>query len=145
MGFDENMGVEGRDPKRDETGSGPAGNRPRDVFHALIVVCAWVLFFYGWYRVLPITRHSDAGWAILVILVVSLCTVGLTLGWIRYNLGIYHRKGPRRTIPDIPERFDKDALGNDLVHEGWQALRASRLITVAVDGEKRKTYSDRED
>lgn len=116
----------------------------RNGLHALIVACTWVLFFYWWSSVLPATRRSDAAWAILAILVVSLCTVVLTLGWVRYNLGIYRRKGPRRKIPDVSERIVADALGRDLVHGGWEALRASRLITVAVDGENRKTLSARE-
>ena len=116
----------------------------RDGLHALIVFCAWVLFFYWWYCVLPATLLSDAVSAILAILVVSLCTVILTLGWVQYNLGIYRRKGPRRKIPDVSERVVADALGRDLVHGGWEALRASRLITVSVDGENRKTLSARE-
>ncbi|MBF8259511.1 MAG: hypothetical protein HW377_1885, partial [Actinobacteria bacterium] len=94
----------------------------RDGLHALIVVCTWVLFFYWWSCVLPTTLLSDAALAILAILVVSLCTVVLTLGWVRYNLGIYRRKGPRRKIPDAPERFVVDALGRDLVHGEWDAL-----------------------
>lgn len=117
----------------------------RGGLHALLIVCTWVLFFYWWSLVLPATRLSDAAWAILAILVVSLCTVVLTLGWVRYNLGIHRRKGPRRKNPDVPEVFAMDALGRDLVHGGWEALRASRRITVAVDGENRKTLSTRED
>ncbi len=117
----------------------------RDGLHALIVVCTWVLFFYWWYCVLPATLLSDVAGALLAIVIVSLCTVVLTLGWVRYNRGIYRRKGPRRKIPDVSERFVVDALGRDLVHEGWEALRASRLISVSVDGENRKTLSARED
>jgi len=130
--------------------TGRAGASPkrrgsmRDGLHALIVLCTWVLFFYWWSCVLPITHLSDAAWAILAILVVSLCTVVLTLGWVRYNLGIYRRKGPRRRNVDVPERYTVDGLGRDLVHSGWEAQRASRLITVSVDGENRKTLSARE-
>jgi len=117
----------------------------RDAFHALIVVCTWVLFFYGWYRVLPATPLSDGVWAIFGILVVLVCTVVITLGWVRYNVGLYRRKGPRRKITDVSERVVADALGRDLVHGGWEALRASRRITVSVDGENHKTFSTRED
>ena len=113
----------------------------RDGLHALVVVCTWVLFFYWWYCVLPVTFLSDAALAILAILVVSLCTVALTLGWVRYNLGIYRRKGPRLKNSDVPEVFAMDALGRDLVHAGWEAQRASRLITVSIDGENRKAFS----
>lgn len=131
--------------------TGRAGGRTRrrwsmrDGLHALIVVCTWVLFFYWWSCVLPTTLLSDAALAILSILGVSLCTVALTMGWVRYNLGIYRRKGPRRKNPDVLEVFAMDALGRELVHAGWEAQRASRLITVSVDGENRKTYSARED
>jgi hypothetical protein len=111
----------------------------------LIVVCTWALFFYGWFRVLPATPLSDGVWAILGILVVSVCTVVITLGWVRYNVGLYRRKGPRRKITDVSERVVSDALGRDLVHGGWEALRASRRITVSVDGENHKTFSTRED
>ena len=127
---------------------GDRARRPgtvRNAFHVLIVVSTWGLFFYWWSIVLPSTLPGDGALAILVILVVLLCTVVLTLGWVRYNLGIYRRKGPRRKIPDAPERFVVDALGRDLVHGEWDALRASRLITVSVDGENRKTLSAWED
>jgi hypothetical protein len=127
------------------------GDRPkrritiRDGFHALIVLCTWVLFFYWWYIVLPLMRLSDAAWAVFSILAISLGTVVVTLGWVRYNLGIFRRKGPRLKNPDILERFTIDTLGRELVHSGWEELRASRLITVSVDGEDRKTLSARED
>ena len=130
--------------------TGGAGGRPkgrwsmRDALHALIVACTWVLFFYWWSCVLPTTFLSDAALAILGILVVSLCTVLLTLGWVQYNIGIFRRKGPRRKNPDVLEVFAMDALGRELVHAGWEAQRASRLITVSVDGENRKTFSARE-
>ncbi len=132
-----------REAVRADVGTTRRG-RMRDGLHALIVACTWALFFYWWSIVLPATRLSDATWAIFAILAVSLCTVALTLGWVRYNLGIYRRKGPRRKIPDVSERVSADVLGRDLVHGGWEALRASPLITVAVDGENRKTLSARE-
>jgi hypothetical protein len=131
--------------------TGRAGGTPgrrwsvRGGVHALVAAGAWVLFFYWWSIVLPTTLLSDAGLAILAILVVSLCTVVLTMGWVRYNLGIYRRKGPRLKNSDVPEVFAMDALGRELVHAGWEAQRASRLITVSVDDENRKTFSARED
>jgi len=90
-------------------------------------------------------RLSDALWAVFSILAISLGTVVVTLGWVRYNLGIFRRKGPRLKNPDVPEHFTVDTLGRELVHSGWEEVRASRLITVSVDGENRKTLSARED
>src|SRR4030042_3252546 len=104
------------------------GDRPkrritiRDGFHALIVLCTWVLFFYWWYCVLPLTRLSDAAWAVFSILAVSLGTVVVTLGWVRYNLGIFRRQGPRLKNPDVPEHFNVDTLGRGLVHSGGEEV-----------------------
>ena len=138
---------------RQETkrGDGLEGHRPkrratiRDGFHAVIVLCIWGLFFYWWYCVLPMTYLSDAAWAVFAILAVSLGTVVVTLCWILYNLRIYRRKGPRLHNPDVPERFTIDAIGRELVHSGWEELRASGLIMVSVDSENRKTLSAKEE
>ena len=116
-----------------------------DGVYELIVLCTWVLFFYWWYIVLPMMRLSDAAWAVFSILAISLGTVVVSLGWIWYNLGIFRRKGPRLKNPDTLERFTIETLGRELVHSGWEELRASRLITVTVDSENRKTLSTRED
>jgi len=144
--------------------TGRADDRPREPrsirgwLHALIVVCTWVLFFYWWYCVLPATLLSDAAWALFDIFAVSLCTVVLTLGWVRYNLGIYRRKGPRRKIPDVSERFVVDALGRDgerriIESIGFEAvaiqhemdhldgvLFLDRVVSVKTDLFRRKKY-----
>jgi hypothetical protein len=104
----------------------------RDAMHVLIVMAGWVLFFMWWGQVLRITSLPDAALAVLVILSVSLLTALATVGWVRYNLGIYRRKGPRRTVPDVPEGADADILGRKLSHPGVERLRASRLVTVSL-------------
>lgn len=122
-------------------GGGKRRSVLRDALHVLLTLCGWALFFYWWWCVLPATSLEEAAWALLYILVVCLLTAVTTVGWVRYNLGIYRRKGPRRKIPEAPETFGTDALGRNLVHPGLEALRTARLVVVSVTGDEGKTLS----
>jgi len=113
----------------------------RDALHVLIVVAGWALFFIWWAQVLRDTSLPEAALAVLVILSVSLLTALVTVGWVRYNLGIYRRKGPRRTVPDVKEDVGADARGRKLIHPGVEALRSARVVTVSLSDGNGKSLS----
>ena len=113
----------------------------RDAMHVVIVLAGWVLFFIWWGQVLRVASIPEAARAVLVILSVSLVTALATVGWVRYNLGIYRRKGPRRTVPDVSENVGTDALGRTLVHPGGEALRSARVVTVSLTDGNGKSLS----
>ena len=113
----------------------------RDVMHALVVLAGWALFFIWWGQVLRVASIPEAARAVLVILSVSLLTALATVGWVRYNLGIYRRKGPRRAVPDVPEDVATDALGRKFVHPGAEELRAARVVTVSLSDGNEKSFS----
>lgn len=113
----------------------------RGVLHVLVVSAGWALFFAWWWEVLHITSLQEAAVAVLVILSVSLLTALATAGWVRYNLGIYRRKGPRRTVPDVPEDVGTDALGRKYFHPGEAELRSARVVTVSLSDGNGKTFS----
>jgi hypothetical protein len=64
----------------------------------------------------------------------------ITSWWIRHNVGIYRRKGPRRGRPDLPPRLDVDRLGHRVhwaVPDGPEATAAEEHIIVELhDGVK---------
>jgi hypothetical protein len=60
---------------------------------------------------------------------------------VRYNLGIYRRKGPRRTVPDVKEDVGADALGRKLIHPGVGELRSARVVTVSLSDGNGKSLS----
>jgi len=113
-------------------GHGKLGIALRNAMHVLIVMAGWALFFTWWGKVLRGTSHPEAAEAVLVILSVSLLTALVTVWWVHYNLGIYRRKGPRRTVPDVTEDIGADALGRKLVHPDTEELRAARVVTVSI-------------
>jgi len=107
----------------------------RQALHVLIAAATWLLFFYWWGIVLPQVRRDEAVSAALLIALSSIATALLTAAWVRYNLGIYRRKGPRLQLtPATPPR-DADPLGRKIVRPDEGTLRASRVVVVAVDGD----------
>ncbi len=109
----------------------------REALHVLIAAATWFLFFYWWRLVLPQVRRDEAVAAAFLIAVTSLATAVLTAAWVRYNIGIFRRKGPRlRLTPEVQPR-DADALGRKIVRPDDGILRASRAVVVAVDGDRK--------
>jgi hypothetical protein len=133
--------VRTENPEMGREGTAQGAFSFRDALHVLVVLVGWALFFYWWWIVLPSTSLDEAAWALLVILGISLATALGTAGWVRYNLGIYRRKGPRRTVPDVVEDADADVLGRKLSHPGVERLRASRLVTVSLTGGNGKSLT----
>jgi hypothetical protein len=122
-------------------GQWKAGIALRNAMHVLFVMAGWALFFTWWGQVLRDTSLPEAAGALLVIFSVSLLTALATVGWVRYNLGIYRRKGPRRTVPDVTEDIGADALGRKLVHPDTEELRAARVVTVSISNGSGKSLS----
>src|SRR5512145_78198 len=118
-------------------GDGRARVTWREAFHVLLAAATWVLFFYWWGIVLPQVRRDDAVMAALFIVLTSAATALLTAAWVRYNIGIYRRKGPRLQLTPAAPNRDTDALGRAIVRPDDGSLRTSRVVVVAVDGDRK--------
>lgn len=119
-----------------------SGKRPgitgRGIVHSLLAVLAWILFVVWWNQVIPQITVDDAAAAFLVIFLTVLLTCVLTLLWVRYNIGIFRRKGPRKQIPAVSEEREADYLGRSLDHPGYDSLKGGRIVLVSREGDKKK-------
>ncbi len=110
----------------------------RGLFHASMVIFGWILFFAWWARVLSNAVGKDIATALLFIALTLASTVVVTLVWVRYNIGIFRRKGPRRNVTKVDERYETDVLGRRIVGAETAALKRARTVEVSVvDGAKR--------
>lgn len=110
----------------------------RGTFHALLAVLTWILFVIWWNQVIPQVTAEDTSMAFLVIfLTVLICSV-LTLLWVRYNVGIFRHKGPRKNLPVVSEEREADYLGRRLHHPGYDLLKASPLVVVSREEDRKK-------
>jgi hypothetical protein len=106
--------------------------RVRRVVYGLL---AWVLLGVAWWAVL---QRDPRTWLaqLLVPAVAAVVVTAVTLFWVRHNLGIYQRKGPRRGVPAVDEPWTHDSLGRPLAFSPRLA-EAPVVRLDLVDGVKR--------
>ena len=110
----------------------------KGTFHALLAVLTWILFVVWWKQVIPQVTVEDASMAFFVIfLTVFICSV-LTLLWVRHNVGIFRRKGPRKNLPSVSEEREADYLGRRLDHPGFDCLKTSQLVVVSREEDRKR-------
>lgn len=104
--------------------------------HGLAIVAGWVLFFWGWHRVLAAT--PDFSELRVLMIGAAIVVPVVTVSWILHNRGIHRRKGPRRSITPATLAYAADFNGRAIVADFRSLARAQRVWIVS-DGE-RKLY-----
>jgi hypothetical protein len=61
-----------------------------------------------------------------------------TLVWVRYNIGIFRRKGPRKNLTDVAENHCTDVLGRRIEPLGPGSVKTARLVIVSLEGEVKR-------
>jgi len=112
----------------------------KGILHALLAVLTWILFISWWNQVIPQVTVEDASMAFLVIFLTFLICSVLTLLWVRHNVGIFRRKGPRKNLPPVSEERETDYLGRKLDHPGYDFLKDAPLVIVSRE-EDRKHFN----
>src|SRR4030067_1849747 len=91
----------------------------KGIFHTFLAVMTWLLFVYWWHQAIPQISVEDASVAFLVIFLTVLATSVLTLLWVRHNVGIFRRKGPRQNLPAVSEPRDIEYTRRGAEHPGF--------------------------
>ena len=110
--------------------SDPIGTR-----RIVVGVLSWLALGTAWWAVL--SRDSRTWLPQLLVPAVALVAVtALTLLWVRHNLGIYQRKGPRSGLPSTPATWTADSLGRRL--DLPAAALSARRVHVVLDGDVKR-------
>jgi len=114
------------------------------VVHIVVGVLSWVLVIGLWVVLIRMgeVTVSGVGKAAIQLGVLTATVLALTVLWVRHNIAIYRKKGPRtgreRQIPNT----DRDRLGHLLTWDvtgGVHGARTVRHLVVDLAGET-KTY-----
>ena len=114
----------------------------RERLHQLVGVAFWALLVGMWVLLAGSDRVSAANIvdSIQYVTAISGAVLALTLYWIRHNVAIHRRKGPRAASPIRAPRIDADRLGRPLQ---WSlpgghaaAVGEPHLVVDVVDGTK---------
>ena len=76
--------------------------------------------------------------AFLVIFLTLFITSVLTLLWVRHNLGIFRRKGPRKGLPAVSEEIRSDSLGRTLDLPGYDSLKGAPVVVISREGDRKR-------
>ena len=106
-------------------------------WHWVLIVKGWSLYFSAWYIVLR--GEWDVASVAWVISVASIVSPLVTLFWVRHNFAIFLEKGPRKGMPEIDYRYDRDWNGNP-VEADWPKLRSARMTRIEATPEGLKRY-----
>jgi hypothetical protein len=116
----------------------------RQFAHKVIGAAFWLLLIGLWVLLALEGKASGAAFRDTGLWLAALmgAVLAVTIWWIRHNVAIYRRKGPRRGRPENPPRTDQDRLGRDVVWAmpgGAPAALAERHLVVDIAGDL-KTY-----
>lgn len=108
----------------------------RRAAHGLAIVAGWVLFLWGWHRVL--VGQPDFSDLRVLMLGAAIVVPVVTVSWILHNRGIHRRKGPRRHVPSATLDYRVDFHGLEVTAD-FGALVHARRVEIVVDA-ARKAY-----
>lgn len=101
----------------------------RRLVHGAMILWGWWVYFWCWRLVT--THHPDAGLLGTVVAGSIILGPTITLSWVAHNVGLYRRRGARRTVRQVSPDLEslRDFNGRRLCGH-WMALAASRRITI---------------
>ena len=116
----------------------------RQLVHCVIGVAFWLLLAALWVLLAVQGKASGAAFRDTGVWLAALmgAVLAVTIWWIRHNVAIYRRKGPRRGRPEKPPRTDEDRLGRDVhwaMPGGAAGALGERELVVELAGDA-KTY-----
>jgi hypothetical protein len=117
-------------------------DRPNDAtsIRALVqlgfVVIGWLLFLWAWVSVMRFTAPETAVATAILLAALAVVIEVINLSWIRHNVNIFKKKGPRKSVPQVRYEFRRDFLGRRQAAD-WQSLQREALIIVGFDDERK--------
>jgi len=119
-----------------------ADSKGRRVFHWVVSIVGWTLFIWAWYVVFYRRTPLQTLRGILVPGAFLVLVNVITFIWVRHNLAIYRRKGPRQALRLVEEDWSTDYFGRRLDAE-WDDVREGRLIDLDV-ADRQKVFTVRD-
>ena len=117
----------------------------RQLLHKAIGIFFWIVLLGLWFALIVEGRAGMANitYSVQYVAIIAGAVLGLTVLWVRHNMRIYAKKGPRGHRPPEPPRTDEDRLGRPLrwqLDGGHPEAIGMAHIVVTLDGEA-KVYA----
>ena len=111
----------------------------RALVQLVLVVIGWFLFLWAWVSVMRYTAPETVAVTTILLAAFAVVVEAINLLWIRHNMKIYKKKGPRENVPQVRYEFRRDFSDRRLAAD-WQSLQGEALIIVSFD-DGQKTFT----
>lgn len=109
----------------------PSLTLTQKLVHCVAIIIGWMLYFWFLYSIM----YYDALLKILDIvqlfIFVNIIIIGVSYAWIKHNIHLYEKKGPRTGIRTVKDKFKQDALGS-IIHADIKAIKKARFINIQI-------------
>jgi hypothetical protein len=110
----------------------------RQVAHIVVGALSWLLLAGLWALLILKGKATPAAFrdTLFQLAVLMGAVLAITMWWIRHNVGIHNRKGPRRGRADVLPAVDQDRLGRRVrwaMPGGARTARAQEHLIVELD------------
>jgi hypothetical protein len=117
----------------------------RQLAHIAVALLFWLILLGLWVMLVIENKATPETLrdTVFRISVVTGVVLAVTTWWIRHNVGIYQRKGPRRGRATVAPRVDEDRLGRRIrwsMPGGVRTARARNHLVIELDDDV-KRYS----
>jgi len=114
----------------------------RQTAHILVGLAFWLVLAGLWTLLVVEDKATAAAFrdTIFQVAVILGVVLAVTTWWIRHNVAIYRRKGPRLGRAAIAPRVDEDRLGRRVrwsMPGGVRTARAQQHLVVDIDGDEK--------
>jgi len=115
--------------------AGPA----RRVLHTLLSTVGWILFAYWWWIVFQRVSRQEMLFTALFVALSLVVIVLVTFAWVWHNVGIFRRRGPRRTAVAVKAEFKTDGVGRPVSFpSGGIDRHSAPIVFVRVEGNHKR-------
>ena len=104
------------------------------LFQVLLAVVGWVIFGWLWWTALQAGPSYSQLRATIIVGVIDVGIILVTMVWVRWNIRIHRKKGPRRAVPVVDFAYDHDSAGVPVVG-ATHPENTSRSFLIDMEGE----------
>ena len=103
-----------------------------ELVQILLAVFGWLAFVWLWCNALIAGPSSSQRMGLTIVMIIDAVTIVMTMLWIRWNVALTRRKGPRRSSRAVEYAYDRDSSGVPVRHE---ISSSDRFIVLEAHGE----------
>lgn len=104
--------------------------------HTVIVLLGWTLYFVFLWEMIQTQIELMAIVGILILIFGVIIPLATTL-WIRHNMNIFKKKGPRGAVTVDKEKFKSDLGDGIKIDANWEKLQKSSIMNIKVEKDKK--------